>query len=298
MKRRKFLQLLGLTGAGVLISSYPLFIERQWLQVNHYTVPTPGLPPAFHGFTIAQVTDIHLGLLVSAAFVEGVVQTTNALAPDLIACTGDYVHQRNTRKEIDRVWPILTGLKARHGVFSVLGNHDHWADSERSLYWLERSGQNLRHRHRTIERDGTRLIFAGAGDFWEDQLGIDAAFAGSESDPGACRILLSHNPDSLDTPFTTQVSLVLSGHTHGGQVVIPGFGPPVLPVSNKRYSSGLIVTDRSQVFISRGIGWAIIPVRFNCYPEIAVLKLVPAPATFATKDLCSDSVIALGLAGR
>ena len=256
----------------LLVASYPLFIEREWVQINRYRVPLADLPVAFHGFTIAQLTDIHLGSLVSDAFVEQIVARTNALKPDLIACTGDYVHARNTRAEIDRVWPLLSRLQAPYGVMSVLGNHDHWADLERSLYWMERSGQGLRHQHRVIERAGQRLVFGGAGDLWEDVLDIDQAFAGSDSD--ACRILLSHNPDSVDSRFDTDIALTLSGHTHGGQLVLPFCGPPVLPVINKRYSSGLIATARSQLFISRGLGWAILPVRFNCYPEIALLELV------------------------
>ena len=92
-----------------------------------------------------------------------------------------------------------------------------------------------------------------------------------------CRIVLAHNPDSADTDFEGRIDLMLSGHTHGGQIRIPFYGPPVLPVSNKTYSSGLkISTKQHPVFISRGIGWAIYPVRFNCFPEIPVLELVPA----------------------
>ena len=272
INRRSFLKSLLWTGGTLLMASYPLFIERQLVQINHYRVPIAKLPAAFNGFRIAQLTDLHLGLLVSDAFVEQIVARTNALHPELIACTGDYVHARNTTAEIDRVWPILSRLQARYGVMSVLGNHDHWADLERSLYWMERTGQGLRHSHRVIEKAGQRLVFGGAGDLWEDVLGIDRAFAGG--DPGDCRILLSHNPDSVDSRFETDIALTLSGHTHGGQLVLPFCGPPILPVLNKRYSSGLISTPRSQVFISRGLGWAVLPVRFNCYPEIAVLELV------------------------
>jgi predicted MPP superfamily phosphohydrolase len=85
---------------------------------------------------------------------------------------------------------------------------------------------------------------------------------------------LAHNPDSIDTQFETPLSLVISGHTHGGQVVIPFMGPPVLPVKNKDYSSGLITTSKAQLFISKGIGWSGLPIRINCYPEIAILELV------------------------
>jgi predicted MPP superfamily phosphohydrolase len=272
MNRRDFLKSAFSGSAIILAGSYPVFIERNIVQVNRYKIPVPNLPLSFHGFTLAHLTDIHLGFLVSEAFVEEIVQRTNSLNTDAIVCTGDYVHNRNTIEEIDKVWPILSKLSARHGVYSVLGNHDHWGDSSRSLYWLERSGQNIRHQCKAIYKGKDRILIGGAGDFWSDKLNIDKAF--SNSDQGDCRILLAHNPDSVDTEFETPLSLVLSGHTHGGQVVIPFLGAPKLPVKNKAYSSGLIATPKTPLFISRGIGWAIVPVRFNCYPEIAVLELV------------------------
>ena len=272
MNRRKFLKYMVYGAAFPFAVSYPVLIERTSVQINRYKIPVDKLPSGFHGFTIAQLTDMHLGFLVSESFVEGIVQKTNELRADVIVCTGDYVHQRNTKEEIDKVWPILSKLEAQEGVYSVLGNHDHWADFDRSLYWLERTGQGLRHDCKPIYRDRDRILIGGAGDYWEDELGIDKTFACS--DENDFKILLSHNPDSVDTEFNTPLSLVVSGHTHGGQIVIPFIGPPVLPVMNKKYSSGLISTPRTQLFISRGIGWAIYPVRLNCYPEIAVLELV------------------------
>lgn len=272
MNRRQLIKFTLYGGACTLIGSYPVFIERYMVQVNHYVVSINNLPLPFQGFTLAHLTDIHLGFLVSADFVKGIIQKTNALKTDMIVCTGDYVHARNTLEEIDQVWPLLAQLQAKYGVYSVLGNHDHWADLERSLYWLERTCQNLRHRYQSIAKAGKRILIGGTGDFWEDVLKIDEVFA--SSDPDECKILLSHNPDAVDTDYETSLSLVLSGHTHGGQVVIPGWGAPVLPVKNKKYISGLIKTAKTQLFISRGIGWAIYPVRFNCYPEIAVLHLV------------------------
>ncbi len=273
MNRRMFLKCaLSAGGAVALAGSYPVFIERNIVCVNRYRIPITNLPLSFHGFTLAQLTDVHLGFLVSESFVEGIVQRTNSLGTDAIICTGDYVHERNTIEEIEKVWPILSKLEAKHGVYSVLGNHDHWADSERSLDWLERTGQNIRHQCKPIYKGRERILVGGAGDYMEDELKIDETF--SHSDDGECRLLLSHNPDSVDTEFNTPLSLVISGHTHGGQVVIPFFGPPVLPVKNKDYSSGLITTAKTQLFISRGIGWAIYPIRFNCYPEIAILELV------------------------
>jgi predicted MPP superfamily phosphohydrolase len=110
---------------------------------------------------------------------------------------------------------------------------------------------------------------------WEDHLGLDALLA--EVPPDECRIVLAHNPDTADSAYSTQVDLFLSGHTHGGQVRLPGGHAPVLPVANKAYSSGLVYSSRgTPLFISRGIGWAVYPVRVNCTPEIAVLELVRA----------------------
>lgn len=272
MKRRTFLKSAIYAGAVTLAGSYPIIIERNIVQVNRYRIPIANLPVAFHGFTLAQLTDLHLGFLVSESFVEAIVDRTNRLGTDVIVCTGDYVHKKDTIEEIDKVWPILSKLEARHGVFSVLGNHDHWADSERSLYWLERTKQDIRHKCKPIDIGRDRILIGGAGDYWEDDLKIDEIFACS--DEGECRLLLSHNPDSVDTDFNTPLALVLSGHTHGGQVVLPFFGPPVLPVKNKNYASGLVTTSKTPLFISRGIGWSIYPVRFNCYPEIAILELM------------------------
>jgi uncharacterized protein len=169
---------------------------------------------------------------------------------------------------------MMAQLEAERGVFSVLGNHDHWADTDRSLYWLDRAGQNLRHRVIPIEKDGKRIWLAGAGDLWEDHRSIDRLLEDVPAD--ACRIVLAHNPDTADTPTTERVDLLIAGHTHGGQVRIPFLGAPVLPVRNKTYSCGLKTSPRgTRVFISKGVGWSVYPIRFNCPPEIAVLELVP-----------------------
>jgi predicted MPP superfamily phosphohydrolase len=272
MNRRKFLKIACYGGVAALFASYPVFVERNLVQINNYRIPVPSLPKSFSGFRVVHLTDLHFGYLVSESFIYGVIKKTNSLKPDIIVCTGDYVHARNSTKEIDTVWPILSKLKANYGVYSILGNHDHWADTGKSLQWLKSSGQNVRHTCKPIYKGKDRILIGGAGDYWEDELNIDQCF--SSSDEGDCRILLTHNPDSIDTVFETPLSLALSGHTHGGQVSIPFYGPPVLPVNNKRYSSGLIETEKCKLFISKGIGWAIYPIRFNCYPEIAVHELM------------------------
>ena len=232
------------------------------------------LPPAYSGFRLVQLADLHYGFLVPLALIRDVISRANRIARDAIVCTGDYVHHKRSTRQIDAVWPVVAELNAPSGVFSVLGNHDHWADTSRSQHWLSETGQDLRHKVTHIERDGSRLWLVGAGDLWEDHRNLDDLMqAIPDSD---CRLVLAHNPDTADTDFSSRVDLMISGHTHGGQVNIPFVGTPILPVRNKTYSSGLKMSPRgTRVFISKGIGWAVYPVRFNCLPEIAVLELVP-----------------------
>lgn len=274
ISRRRFIKWACAAGASGLVASYPVFIERYLITINQYRIPVLNLPEAFAGFRIVHLTDLHYGALVPLTVIEYVVSKANQIRRDAVVCTGDYVHEREATGQIDSVWPLLARLVARAGVYSVLGNHDHWADTARSQYWLEESGQDLRHRAVAIDRDGQRIWLVGAGDLWEDHVSVDELFAGvPESE---CRILLAHNPDTADTDYAARVDLILSGHTHGGQVMLPFVGPPVLPVSNKAYSSGLKRSPHgTPVFISRGIGWAVYPVRLNCLPEIAVLELIP-----------------------
>lgn len=267
LSRRRW---LALSAGALLTASYPVFIERYLVQVNHYEVPVPHLPPPFVGYRIAHVTDTHLGLLVSTGFLKHVFALANDIASDLIVGTGDFVH--HTRQEVLEFWPLMRKLGARDGVAAVLGNHDHWADSRESLARLEASGFSVRHRARVLERQGHRLVLAGAGDLMEDSFGLDEVL--DRARPEDCRIVLAHNPDSADRTTNGRIDLMLSGHTHGGQVRLPGFGAPVLPVRNKLYDQGLIRSGQTSLFISRGIGWAVAPVRFNCAPEIAVLTLV------------------------
>ncbi len=272
VSRRKFLKLGLSCGIGALIASYPFCIERYIFQVNVYRIPVPNLPPKFNGYTITQLTDLHHGFLMPQKTIEKIIHKTNSLQNDLVVCTGDYILEKNGTKQIDSVWPQLMKLNARDGVYSVLGNHDHWGSTDRSLYWLERSGQSIRHKAVPIYRGEEKIWIGGAGDYLEDDLGIDDAF--QHVHYSECKILLSHNPDSADADYKTPIDLMISGHTHGGQVIVPFIGPPILPVKNKLYSSGLIRTEGTNLYISRGLGWAIIPVRFNCLPEISVLRLV------------------------
>ncbi|MFC1568850.1 metallophosphoesterase [bacterium] len=269
MNRRQFIKLA--TGAFAVLGSYSFAVERYWIQVNTYRVPVPRLPDAFQGFRIVHLTDLHFGFLMPQKMIQKVIQKANEIPRDLIVCTGDYVREYDAHSKVDKVWPLLSELHAPYGVHSVLGNHDHWSSFEQSLEWMTQTGQNLRHQSRIIQKSGEQFWLGGAGDFWEDELGIDTAFRDTPNED--CKIVLAHNPDSADQQYKTRIDLMLSGHTHGGQVRIPYFTKRILPVINKQYSYGFIHGQKTNVFISRGIGWAVTPFRFNCPPEIAVLIL-------------------------
>jgi predicted MPP superfamily phosphohydrolase len=274
MNRRQFIKRGIFWGIGALVASYPLFIERHRFQINTYKIPVPNLPASFNGFTIVQITDIHYGLFMPLGVVKKLFAGVKSLKKDIIVCTGDNVNQHKKTTQIDAIWPELLKLSAPHGVYSVLGNHDHWADFSRSLYWLDKSGQNVRHRAVPIQNGTEKIWIGGCGDYMEDAIGLDKAFGNVP--PEDCKIALAHNPDTADTFFKTRVDLMICGHTHGGQVNIPFWGPPILSVHNKAYSSGFISTPKTRLFISKGLGWAILPIRFNCLPEIAILKLTVA----------------------
>lgn len=280
ISRRQFLQRACQLGAVGLVTSYPLVIERMAVLTNKYQIAVPNLPAAFAGYRIVHLSDIHHGPLSPHWFIQWIIDRANRLKPDLIACTGDYVNGltlrgKSSRAEIDEVWQALAQLSAPDGVWAVLGNHDHWADAARANYWLKRNKQDLRHQSIRIERNGQALWLAGAGDFMNDHRDLDPILAPIPDRD--CRILLAHNPSTADSRFTQRIDLILAGHTHGGQIRIPFLGAPYLPLPNKNYVQGITTTARGgTMFISRGIGSASVPARFNCYPEIAVLELVPA----------------------
>ncbi len=258
---------------GILVF-YLFIFERFLIRVKCYRIAVPNLPAAFSGFRIVHLSDLHYGFLQPLFTIRYVIWRANRIKRDIIVCTGDYVLEKGGHKKMDRVWPVIGELHAPEGVYSVLGNHDHWADTERSLEWLDKTGQNIRGRTVVFERNGESMLLSGGGDFWEDAFSLDDLFPANPR--AGCRIVLAHNPDSADTPRETRIDLMISGHTHGGQFVLPFYGPVSNPVVNKTYTSGLKRSKTGlRVFISRGIGWGTFPVRLNCFPEIAVLELYP-----------------------
>ena len=267
--RRSFLK-KGLVAAAAFCvagTGYP-FLEAHWLRTKRYTITVPSLGEAFSGFRIAFLSDFHHGPQIGLAPIRKAVATANRAKPDVIVLGGDYVY-----REPDFIRPCfdaLKNLRAPLGVYAVLGNHDHYEDPDLTKQCIKEAGfRELTNTGQWLTRANHRLRIAGVGDLWEDKQNLEAALgdAGNE-DP--C-ILVSHNPDYVEKIANKRVGLVLSGHTHGGQVYLPGIGAPVVPSRyGNKYRYGLVKTPSTQVLVSCGIGTISPPVRFCCRPEVVV----------------------------
>lgn len=274
MNRRTFLKSTITTcglAAPVLIAGYG-FAESSSVVIDRRTVGIPRLPSAFAGTTVAFLTDIHLGPYLSADFVTSVVRTTLALNPDLIVLGGDY--SLRDVKYVAPCFDVLRSLSAPLGVYGVLGNHDYWHGVEvtRSAMRAARITE-LTNRGVWLNRGSARLRLAGVDDLWEGRPDVYAAVG--EATPSDACILVSHNPDFAETMTDRRVGLVLSGHTHGGQVVIPDVGAPWIPSRyGMKYSHGLVDAPATQVYVSTGLGMSSLPIRMNCPPQLALLTLV------------------------
>ncbi|EMO53863.1 metallophosphoesterase [Leptospira noguchii] len=269
MRKLKFYVILIL----FLIGVNCLIIERYWVRFQEYEFKSEKVTKDFDGYRIAIVSDLHYGFLNPEFWVRWVIKEVNSQNADLVVGLGDYVKKRNTDIELLKVWPILKELKAKDGVYFVNGNHDHWANNELSLELLEKSGRSIRNKNVVIRRNVSQFILAGIGDFWEDRTDIDSVLFGTF--PEDLRIVLSHNPDSSNKKHKEKVDLFLTGHTHGGQVRIPFFNlSPILPVKDSNFDIGFKKNKFDEsVFISAGIGWSILPIRFFCPSEIPVIVL-------------------------
>lgn len=269
-------------GGAVAAGGYPLFIETRRLAITRRLFPVRGLPASLDGLRVVQLTDIHLGPWNSVADVRRIVAAANALDPDLVALTGDYVLQ-----SADYVAPAaaaLAGLRARVGVVGVLGNHDWWEDGALSKRELTIAGVRMVDNGRVFVTPWRRitdspqqgLCVAGVGDLMTDAQHYDQALGGLPADMP--RLLLSHNPDVAEERAFIgsghRVDLMLSGHTHGGQIRFPVIGSPVtMSRYGQKYARGLVQGPACPVFISRGLGMAMLPIRFGSVPEIAVIEL-------------------------
>jgi hypothetical protein len=270
-------------GAGIGVGGWGFFVEGRWFEVTRREVPIKGLSPALDGLRIVHITDLHHGTWMSVEWVRQVIDKANALEPDLVALTGDYVYRG--REYVRPVAREIRGLRAACGVVAVMGNHDWWEGggeltrrvfAEEGIDLIDNARRFVRP-DRTLVADAREgLCVAGVGDLWEDKCLYERALGGVPG--GVPRVLLSHNPDVAEEPAFLaggyRCDLILSGHTHGGQIRLPGIGAPVTNSAyGSKYASGLVQGPLCPVFVSRGLGMTVMPVRLGVRPELAVIEL-------------------------
>ncbi len=281
---------LGSGIAALSTSQYSFRIETRWLQLERVTVPVKNLGSSFEGFKIALLGDFHLYPHTEIELIRRAVDMANDLKPDLVALLGDYV--LDEADSIFELAPVLARLNAPYGVFSVLGNHDHWKGATIVRRGLEESGLPvLDNSGLTLSRGKDRIYLAGLGDGWMRRFDLSQALEKQPQDVPI--ILLIHEPDFADTfSADSRISLQLSGHSHGGQVRLPGIGAPVLPPYGRKYDQGLYRVQDMWLYTNRGIGVTVPPVRFNCRPEVTEMTLVSRPMntmTFVASATASSS---------
>jgi predicted MPP superfamily phosphohydrolase len=272
MTRRKFLQSTTMAALGGALGVAYSLMEAKWLGVNRVTLTIPNLPEPFKGKTVAFLADLHHGPYVPLSYVRHAVDMANALKPDLIALGGDYPH-RGLRYVAPCVYE-LSRLRAPLGVYAILGNHDHYDGIQPHVSAALRAARipELTNRGCWIESGGARLWLCGVGDYWRDIQDLPAALGSTTTNDAV--ILLSHNPDYVEEIEDARVGMVLAGHTHGGQVNLPIIGPPVVPsIYGQKYTHGLVQGPVAPVFVSRGIGTIVPPMRLFCRPEIVLATL-------------------------
>jgi uncharacterized protein len=288
--RRDFLKVAGLLGLNTVLLGaggikYVTGVEPGWIEISDVRLTLPRLPRSFSGFRMVQVSDIHIGPWMSMESVRSIFELALEQAPDMLALTGDYVltfggHRGSEggmyAQELDEFAVLLKDVNERCLTVAVQGNHDYYYDTYAVQAAFRRGGATLlKNSVHTLERNGERLHIGGLDDVYEHRDDFDALLAQLPDD--GCSILLAHEPDFADISAATgRFDLQISGHSHGGQVILPFVGPPVLPDWGKKYPLGLYQVEQMYQYTNRGVGTSIPAVRFNCRPEITVFTLESA----------------------
>lgn len=252
-------------------------IEPRRVEITHQRIIIARLPREFHGFRIVQLSDIHHSPFLTEEEIVETARRANELKPDLIVLTGDYVS--HSRDYIAGCARALGTLRARHGVFAVLGNHDHWTDSEMIVAAFNRQGiRVLCNENVRIALDTSYISLAGIDDLMAGRPDMSMALSGTHRND--IRILLAHNPAVIREAARAGVDLVLSGHTHGGQInwrLLTGRQDRKtarwLRRPSRRLMRGYAQFGLTHLYVNRGLGTVIVPLRYGCPPEITIIEL-------------------------
>jgi uncharacterized protein len=279
--RRTFLKASLCGAAGLAL--YSGAIERHWIDVTHRDIALRGLPAAFDGMRIAQLSDIHMDEFTEPFFLRQAVDRINKIQPDLVVLTGDFVSFgiSSIHYAVGSAWQCANILKEiRCGpLYAVLGNHDIQVGAREVTAALTANNITmLTNACLPIERSQSRIWLAGTDDPLNGRPDLDKAIPVSiRNVPNEPVVLLCHAPDYVDYllahPAGKAIGLMLSGHTHGGQIRIPFVGPLWLPLLGKKYIEGWFRVGDTQLYVNRGLGTMGLPFRFDCPPEITVITL-------------------------
>jgi uncharacterized protein len=279
ISRRRFLKIslfsvLGTAFAGVAGFGYARDIEPERIEVVRLDLRLPRLSPSFDGYRLAQISDIHMGTGMTPERLARIVQMINEEQPDAVAITGDFV----TRGDVTRLTPglvkALRELKAKDVAVAVLGNHDHWTDASAIRRVITDSGLlDISNNVYTVQRGAESLHLAGVDDYWERQDRLDDVL--NLLPETGCAVLLAHEPDYADISAASgRFDLQISGHSHGGQMIIPILNRPlVVPPYSLKYPLGQYQVGTMIQYTNRGVGTINPALRFNCRPEITVFTL-------------------------
>jgi predicted MPP superfamily phosphohydrolase len=279
LTRRRFLIGSGITAAGLAL--YAGEVARHEIDVIQRPIAIRNLPTPFHGYRIAQISDIHIDEYTEPYFLDRVVKRVNALSPDLVLITGDFVTLGAftfvaANHAIHRCAEILATLTCPQR-YAILGNHDTGVGAPLVIDALQRNQiPVLVNQHVPIERNGSRLWITGVDDPGTSHPDLNLAIPANPDGPV---ILMAHEPDYvvevLKHPSAPLIDLVLAGHSHGGQIRLPFLGALVLPPMGKLYPEGHYYLNQLQLYVNRGLGTVGLPFRLNCPPEITVITLNP-----------------------
>lgn len=283
--RRDFMKLSGMTILSFLVAGmggigYASLVEPEWIDVEEITIKLPRLSPKFSGIRIAQISDMHIGGWMNQERLSQVIDSVISQTPDLVVMTGDYVIGHNWVGDMNLAFSVLRNelsrLTSKYLTLSVLGNHDHWLDAEAVKAALQASGViDIGNNVHTMESAGAEFHIAGVDSSYVNRDDLNLVL-GKMPENGAS-ILLVHEPDFADRSAETgRFDLQLSGHSHGGQIVLPFFGPPILPKFAEKYPIGLYKIKDMYQYTNRGVGMTNPTIRFNCRPEITIFNLESA----------------------
>jgi predicted MPP superfamily phosphohydrolase len=280
--RRKFIRVAATAGAGI-IAADSILLEPNRPRIVRQDVFLARWPGHLDGFTIALLSDFHYDPYFSVHPLHAAIGMVNGLRPDLIVLTGDFVslpffskNDEKAARAADPCAQLLRQMRAPHGLWAVMGNHDYFSDPDYITSVLRADGiQVLQNESAAIEANGGRFWLAGVGDVLGEAADLNAALRNVAA--GEATVLLAHEPDYADHVAKFPIDLQLSGHSHGGQVRFPFVRPLYLPEMARKYIQGLYQIGPLTLYTNAGLGTVLLPLRFLCPPEITLLTVRHSP---------------------